>query len=219
MPVEASSRFLALIADRVLAVIYPNMRLRLLPNRFAAIGLGGWFLLMLVLGAGLLARHVIALPAPTGDAKLASSLNQFRDATHPHTWLAVHVLYAECRCSRRIATHLLSTPRPVGWEEVVLWVGSGAPDPELERRFKLQRIARGELSRLGIDAAPLLVVLDGENRARYSGGYTDRKQGPAIDDLKIMAAAQRGSGVSSLPVFGCAVSNRLERELDVLPVP
>lgn len=174
---------------------------------------------MLVLGAGLLARHVIALPAPARDAKLAISLRQFRDATHQPAWLAVHVLYAECRCSQRIAAHLLSTPRPAGWEEVVLWVGSGAPDPELERRFKLKRIARVELSRLGIDAAPLLVILDGENRARYSGGYTDRKQGPAIDDLNIMAAAQRGSGVTNLPIFGCAVSDRLERELGALPIP
>src|SRR5450631_864736 len=195
------------------------MKLRPLPKRLAAIGLGGWFLLMLMLGAGLLARHVVALPAPTRDAKLAVSLRQFRDGTHQHAWLAVHVLYAECRCSQRIAVHLLSTPRPAGWEEVVLWVGSGAPDPELERHFSLKRIARSELSRLGIDAAPLLVVLDDQNRARYSGGYSDRKQGPVIDDLNIMRAAQRGNGVTSLPVFGCAVSDRLKRELGVLPIP
>lgn len=193
------------------------MRSRVVLNRLGALALAGWFIAMAVLGAGLLARHVLALPGPAQDEKLGLSFRKFRGAAGGGAWLAVHVLDAECRCSQRIATHLLSTPRPAGWEELVLWVGNGAPSAELERRFSVRRLARLELSQLGIEAAPLLIVVDAEDNVRYSGGYGDRKQGPVIDDLDILQATRVGGRIASLPVFGCAVSDRLKREFERLP--
>ena len=181
------------------------------------LGLTTWFAAMLVLGAALLAKHVIALPAPASTAKLSSSLSAFRSSKAVNQWLAVHVLYAECRCSQRIVTHLLSTARPAGWQEVVLWVGKASPDPALERAYRVKRVTSAELSSFGVEATPLLVVLDPNNHVRYSGGYTERKQGPVIDDLRIFADAQRASVLASRPVFGCAVSDRLKQALGVLP--
>jgi len=174
---------------------------------------------MLVLGAGLLAKHVVALPAPVNNEKLSTSLSAFRSSNAQGEWLAVHVLYSECRCSQRIVLHLISTLRPAGLEEVVLWVGKGAPDPALDRGYRVKRLSSVELARLGVEAAPLLVVLDPENHVRYAGGYTDRKQGPVIEDLRILAEARHASMLASLPVFGCAVSDRLKRALATLPAP
>ena len=181
------------------------------------LGVTGWFAAMLVLGAGLLAKHVIALPAPASGTKLASSLSAFRSSKAMHQWLAVHVLYAECRCSQRIVAHLLSTTRPAGWEEVVLWVGKAAPDAALERGYRVKRVTSAELASFGVEATPLLVVLDPVNHVRYAGGYSERKQGPVIDDLRILAEAQGTSQLASLPVLGCAVSDRLKQALGVLP--
>jgi len=56
-------------------------------------GLTTWFAAMLLLGAGLLAKHVIALPAPTSNARLSSSLSAFRSPKAPNQWLAVHVVH------------------------------------------------------------------------------------------------------------------------------
>lgn len=173
---------------------------------------------MLVLGAGLLAKHVVALPAPDKNPRLSRALTPLRHAGEAR-WLAVHVLYAECRCSQRVVAHLSSTRRPRGWQEVVLWVGAPAPDPALAGAFDVRRATQAELLRFGIESAPLLVVLDPNDRAVYVGGYTDRKQGPVIRDLEILADAERRSELTSLPVFGCAVSDRLKRALSVLPTP
>ncbi len=180
--------------------------------------MGLWFGAMLLLGAGLLAKHVVALPAPDKDERLSRSLRPLRRAGQA-PWLAVHVMYAECRCSQRIVQHLTSTPRPAGWQEVVLWVGAAAPDPELARRFDVRRLTQVDLARLGVESAPLLVALDPSDRPAYVGGYTDRKQGPDIRDLKILAEMQGQRELSSLPVFGCAVSERLQRALALLPAP
>lgn len=173
---------------------------------------------MLLLGAGLLAKHVVALPAPSDDTRLAASLRALRRDGSPG-WLAVHVLYAECRCSQRVVSHLTSTPRPAGWHEVVLWVGEAAPDPALSRQFDVRRLSQEQLARLGVESAPLLVVLDPGDRATYVGGYTDRKQGPELRDLQIFEAAERHAAALALPVFGCAVSERLKRALSALPAP
>lgn len=177
-----------------------------------------WFAAMVVLGATLLAKHVVALPVPTKSEALSKSLSSLRPRD-THDWLAVHVMYAECRCSQRIVQHLVTTSRPAGWREVVLWVGKAEPSPELVKRFDVRRLAPSDLARLGIDAAPLLVALDPNDSVRYVGGYTERKQGPAIEDLRLLAEARRTSVTSSLPVFGCAVSEQLKRALSILPGP
>jgi hypothetical protein len=188
-----------------------------LPVSCARLAVAAWFGAMLLLGAALLAKHVVALPAPEKDDRLARSVSALRVPDARGKWLAVHVLYAECRCSQRIVAHLLSTARPTGWDETVLWVGTATPEPALSQHYHVKRVTSAELSRLGIEAAPLLVVVDAQDRVRYAGGYTTRKQGPVIDDLRILDAAQHSARLESLPVFGCAVSERLKRELAIVP--
>ena len=203
-------------------------------GRIGAVALVLWFSLMVVLGAGLLARHAVAFAAPSTSPKLATSLEALRPAGAAKGWFAVHVLYAECRCSQRIEEHLVAGARPSDWTEVVLWVGNPAgnggtaaggaapsppPDPALTARFDVRRIAPADLAKLGIESAPMLVAVDPQGVIRYAGGYTERKQGPVIDDLRILAEARTSARLASLPLFGCAVSDRLRRELSLLPVP
>ena len=173
---------------------------------------------MVVLGAGLLARHVVALPSPA-SAKLGPMLGALRTPAEQGQWLAVHVLYDDCRCSNRIADHLVQTTRPGEWSEMVLWAGSQQPPAELDRRFDVRRVSGAELAELGIEAAPSMVALDPSNRVVYSGGYTDRKQGPVIEDRRILADARAARPIEKLPVFGCAVSSRLKTALSTLPTP
>jgi hypothetical protein len=191
-----------------------GFRLPVSVGRFAVTA---WFAAMLTIGATLLAKHVIALPAPARDQKLAASLGALRLPEEQGKWLAFHVLYSECRCSQRVVAHLVATTRPAGWAEVVLWTGNQPSDPALGRHYRVKRSTSAELARLGIDAAPLLVVLDPQGGLRYVGGYSDRKQGPILDDLRILDQAQRPEALASLPVFGCAVSDRLRRQLAIIP--
>jgi hypothetical protein len=83
-------------------------------------------------------------------------------------------------------------------------------------RFRVIKVGVDELEAYHIAAAPLLVVLGPDGSVRYSGGYTEQKQGPAIRDLEILAAAARDErpSHSPLPVFGCAVAADLRRRLD-----
>jgi hypothetical protein len=191
-----------------------GFRLPVSVGRFALIA---WFAAMLAVGAALLAKHVIALPAPAKDHQLAASLAALRVPEEQGKWLAFHVLYSECRCSRRVVTLLLAAPRRPGWAEVVLWIGNQPFDPALEPRYRVKRSTSAELARLGIDAAPLLVVLDPLGGLRYVGGYSERKQGPVLDDLAILDRVQRSEALASLPVFGCPVSERLRRQLAIIP--
>ncbi len=163
------------------------------------------------MGASLLAKHVVALPVSVAGVRLASSVHQLRAPQSAGKWLAVHVLYSECRCSQRVVAHLSSSVRPTGWDEEVLWVGPGALDPVLASRFRVRRLSSVELAHLGIDSAPLMIVASPDDEIRYAGGYSQRKQAPALDDLRILADSRR-QVVASLPVFGCAVSERLRRQ-------
>jgi hypothetical protein len=192
----------------------------------ATLVLGLWFVAMLLVGSSLMAKHLVPLPEPTVQEVRAASLSQLAGpAPKDGRWMAVHVLYSECRCSKRIAEHLLETARPADVDEHVLLVKDG-DDTGIGKRlgdggFHVHVVTSEELAeRYGIEAVPFFVLLGPDGVARYAGGYTDRKQGPAPRDLEIIAAAREGKGeLPALPTFGCAVSEKLRNTLDPLRIP
>ncbi len=195
---------------------------RSLGRRLARAGLGVWFIVMLSVGASLLARHVVALPRPTIDPALVTAMASLRTEKDSGRWMVVHVLYAECRCSQRIAEHLLDAPRPEDTTEEVLLVGH---DADLEARlaarsFRVLSLRPEELGeRFHIVAVPSFLVTAPDGSIRYAGGYTARKQGPDPRDRAIVQDLRMGKDVEPLPIFGCAVGEKLERQLNPLGLP
>jgi hypothetical protein len=181
-----------------------------------------WFGVMLAIGASLLVRHSVALPRPAVDAELERSMSTLRIPADAGKWMAVHVLYADCRCSQRVADHLLSSSRPADLVEQVLLVGrSGALEGSLTARgFRVTVVEPDELAaRYHVLAVPLLLVAAPDGSIRYAGGYTTRKQGPDPRDLEILASAKADRVTAALPVFGCAVSRKLDQVLNPLGLP
>jgi hypothetical protein len=177
------------------------------------IALPAWFLVTSLVSATLLARHSVPLPSGTAsDARLATLRPEGTSG-----WLVVHVLYAKCACSVRIVRHLTERGPSQDARERVLWIGSEpALEGELERAGFSRTVATADelMPRFGIDAAPLLVILDPQNRPRYRGGYTDRKQAYEVRDLELLREVMSDGAPSALPLFGCAVSQRLRELVD-----
>jgi hypothetical protein len=183
--------------------------------------LGAWGLATVVAGGQLMAPHLLAFRTPTGDEARDAALATLRPEGAGAGWTAFHVLYASCGCSVRVLEHLADSERPANLQEVVLWVG--APSGHLaalqRRGFRVVMTDPDELaSRYHVEAAPLLVAIDERGQARYAGGYTSRKQGPAIQDRELLAQARAGGAPASLPLFGCAVSDRLRALVTPLPI-
>jgi hypothetical protein len=192
-------------------------------NRLAKGALALWAALMLLAGSILLGRHLLALPRPSSDDDVLSrSMATLRGTDDAHRWMAVHVLYGQCRCSQRIVEHLLSTERPSDVSEKILLVGGSA---DLERRleakgYAVTDVTATELSeRYHVSGVPLLVVVAPDGAIRYTGGYTARKQGPNPADLEILDGLRADRSVASFPVFGCAVARELITELSPWRLP
>lgn len=179
------------------------------PRRRGAALLVVWFAATVLAGSTLLGRHLLPFDDVQGD-DAQRALAGLR-APGSSRWTVVHVLYAGCRCSVRIADHLAASARPADVDEVVLWVGDGAPPPALTRPgMRVIVMGAAELARdLHVETAPLLAVVDPGGRVPYVGGYTRRKQSDALEDGAIVAAARADRAPGALPIFGCAVSERL----------
>ena len=177
---------------------------------------------MLLVGSILLGRHVVALPKPDRGSIAGRALAHLRRPADRGHWLAVHVLYAGCRCSARVVDHLLQAQAIPDVREIVLWVGQ---DPDSRARlvaagYRTLEVAPEELrDRYTIEAAPLLAVLDPSDHARYLGGYTSRKQGPDVQDRTILTALLAGKQPEENPVLGCAVSSGLQNSLNPVGLP
>lgn len=179
-----------------------------------------WVPCLFVVLASLMTDHWATLPRPsTTDTTLQEALGRLRTPTDPGRWTAYHVLYDGCRCSRRVLDHLVGSPRNGDVDDLVLFVGDDdrVRGEFAARRMRFVSLTQAELEAdYGILAAPLLLVTDPSGQLRYSGGYTDRKQGLACHDLEIVRDLRAGSEVAPLPVYGCGVSTSLQQVLDPL---
>ncbi|TPV93925.1 MAG: hypothetical protein B7733_18000 [Myxococcales bacterium FL481] len=194
---------------------------RLVPRLVPGAVLGVWAGLAVAVGATLMAGHWYTLPVPEISPQLAAALHDLRPQRDESRWLAIHVLYAKCGCSQRIFDHLFETDRPAAVDETILLVGA---DSSIRERaatagLNLKQITREELKQTYfMESAPLFVVLDSDGAPRYVGGYTERKQGYDVQDLKILAALQSGQPGHELPLYGCGVSQELQDYLDPIGV-
>lgn len=175
-----------------------------------------WLVSLGLIIASLMTGHWVVLPHPSvGDV-----LQPGPEAPSRHTengLTAFHFLYADCPCSQRILRHVIDRETVPGISERIVLVGS---DPIIEQRaksrgYECESISADILqSRYGVQAAPLLVVTGASGAIVYSGGYTARKQGYQIRDVETLTALVSGDRPSSLPVYGCAVSQELQSLID-----
>jgi len=115
--------------------------------------------------------------------------------------------------------HLTERERPEGVSELVVLVGDdlGMRRALTARGFAVDVVDTETLQeRYHVQAVPLLVVLDPLSRVRYAGGYTTRKQGPDIQDTRIVEELKNDRSIAALPLYGCAVSARLRKAVDPL---
>lgn len=179
--------------------------------------LGLWAAGMTVISAYLLSGHLLTLPAPRVDDPILERAARLRQTQGE--WLALHLLYADCGCSRRVVRHLERRgPSALAAERVVLVEPRPGDVERLEKAgFTVEEETREGLHQdFGAAAAPLLVLADPEGQLRYVGGYTDRKRGPDIEDLTLLHTVRDGGRPQPLPLFGCAVNTTLAQQVDPL---
>lgn len=177
-----------------------------------------------------MAGHLVSLPAPSLSDGMTIERLESTLAARPGAdrgrWSATHVLYQSCGCSGRVLAHLLDRRAlPELFETVVYVRDDGPPGPSLAATqkqiegagFRFEPVTPRVLGeRYQIESAPLLVIADPQDRVRYAAGYTDRIGAKEIKDLAILDGVRDGRTVAALPVFGCAVSRRVQEAIDPL---
>jgi hypothetical protein len=179
--------------------------------------LAAWIVVAIAGLAALSLRHMASLPEPDDEALLSRAVLQLRRSSG-RIFLA-HVIYSECSCSRSLFSHLVARRPFPGAEEAILFVGADSIKRESAVRvgFTFTTVSAQELSlRFGLEAAPVLIVFDSAGRLRYAGGYYAHPAAITPLDERIYARLAAGAGVEALPVFGCAVSSRLQKSLNPL---
>jgi hypothetical protein len=194
---------------------------------FGRLVLGVWAAGILAVGASLMAGHLVSLPVPRAtDSRLRASLAAGPGVAKGR-WSAHHVLYQSCGCSQRVLAHLLERrARPDLVETVVYVRDPGAADATglAALRAQVQRAGFGfepstpaELERrYAVESAPFLLVGGGAGEVLYAGGYTERSGSQQIQDTEIIDRLEAGHPRGALPVFGCAVSSRVQQAIDPL---
>lgn len=171
----------------------------------------------LFLVATLSVSHLATYPLPDALVPLADYAATQR--TVPGQRLVLHLIPETCSCTNGLFDHLLARgPRP-GTDERIVFVEPGEARRRRAREagYRFTELsAEAAVSTLGLSAAPVLVVLDGEDRLRYAGGYFDHPAAVNPRDLEVLSALDAQGAAEALPVFGCALEESLRRAVDPL---
>lgn len=196
-----------------------------------SLALGAWAVGIAVIGAFLMAGHLVSLPTPSlanaSTNRRWETTLAARPAADKGRWSVTHVLYQACGCSTRVLAHLIGRRVLPDLVETVVYVHEGhakdaprlAADAEKIHGagFRFEQLTPVELERrYEVEAAPMLVIADPQGHLRYAGGYTERSGANQINDTIIVDHLRSGQAVSPLPVFGCAVSRRVQNAIDPL---
>lgn len=181
-----------------------------------SVGLTGWFAACALILGNLGVSHVVAMPEPEAGslAGLLASLQKLRQRESVE--FVVHVLSADCSCTESLFRHLLDNGPDWSAEEVFLFVGDNAARAQLARQagYRFVSIESDELAAMGLESAPVLAVFDSHGAIRYLGGYYDHPAAANPRDQKLRQALAAGESPSPLPIYGCAVSQRLKQAFD-----
>lgn len=191
-----------------------------------------WAIVLTLVCSSLMVGHWVSLPTPAIGSTLESAELQGKSPINTRStldrstldrlpaedrWLVSHFLYADCPCSRKVLDYVVHREPLANVNERIVLIGHPQPT-ELEAaqaKFSVELISpEALLAQYGVESAPLLVVTDRDGTIKYAGGYTHRKQGLDYQDQSIVRQLVAGSQVDSLPLYGCAVSQRLKRIID-----
>jgi hypothetical protein len=173
----------------------------------------------------LLFPHYVALPEPTpqrlrylvqtASANLVPASQPFPHSknsdevnTHLSSTFALHVLALDCGCSQTVLTQIDLENVLEGDIEAAL----------VKKNYEVKVLENMDnVKEYGVEAVPMFLVADHFGKIYYQGGYTARKNRPPLVDQNILNAIASDSTVpSSMPLFGCAVGQKLRQALDPL---
>ncbi|HEY4177276.1 MAG TPA: hypothetical protein VGM90_10605 [Kofleriaceae bacterium] len=191
-----------------------------MPRKVAFVLLALWAGVGIVVGGVMMLRHAAFRVPDRSNAALRAGVATLFPG--PSTWAAVHVFYRSCTCSKKTIEHLLSRGAEPGVDEVVVvaddTASAGPEDAALRARgYRVVVMRPADLrTRVGVEAAPVLIVRAPDGALAYVGGYSRAKQDGHFADVAIIADARQSRSIDTLPVFGCATSARLAAAVDPL---
>lgn len=171
-----------------------------------------WFLMVSIPLSILMAQHNLAFKTQ----EKAFFLDSFKAIRPGNEYFFVHVLGANCGCSKRVLAYLTERSAPALVQEKIILVEGSLPHEEklLQAGIEIEKITPEELkSKYGLESAPQFFVLNREGKTLYAGGYKKYEE-TDFRDIEIFEGLKQGRSIASYPVFGCAFGKKLKDKMD-----
>lgn len=164
-----------------------------------------------------MASHLVSMPTPQNVENFIKKIknNYYKNDGRA---VIVHTIYEKCSCTNSLLKHLVERGLQASSHEVVFVIGSRAPfETELSAKgfsvFKMKQ--QDFVKEFGIEAAPLLTLINSKGDLMYMGGYFKTSEARISTDQDIIQRALiEGQPYKPLPLYGCAVSDRLQKYID-----
>ena len=176
---------------------------------------GVWAFLALTTSTWMMAWHSVVFPVLSSNRTSSNAV--------AGVWNIRHYLSPDCACSRRTAVYLIKRGPLHGTAEEVFVIGAGEGATRMKTQlsgggFRVTALTAEQASaRDGIQGVPVLEIVAPDGKIAFRGGYRKWGQSPNdYEDVTLLSQLKASRHVETLPVLGCAVSERLRKQLDPL---
>lgn len=186
-------------------------------NYFGKVFIVIWIVVITVVMSLQMASHLVSMPIPEN---IDNFLNKIKKSYYKDDGRAVivHAIYEKCSCTNSLLKHLVERGLQPLSQEVIFVIGSEAPyESELVAKgFSVFKMKQDEfVNEFGIEAAPLLTLINNKGELKYMGGYFKTSEARVSTDQEIIQKALiEDKPPEPLPLYGCAVSDRLQKYID-----
>ena len=180
-----------------------------------------WIIIVSTVISFQMAGHLLTMPIPKNLEKMSEKIDELKGSK---SITGLHIVFDKCSCTNSLINSLLRNPSKSEVDEFVLWVGT-KESLGVTRETNLSKLGYNIIyltpetlkHRFGVEVAPILVLKEGED-LRYLGGYYDRPGSTQSYEKEIIEAVLTRKIPKSLPVYGCAVSQDLQKIIDPLSI-
>lgn len=167
-----------------------------------------WAIGLIIVMSSLLVEHTISFKPLIFSFK--------NEASHSDLSLT-HVLGAGCKCSKTVAQYLHDRKPLKDVAETVVLIGNDKDLETLVSGYNLKKVTPESIDSELIVGVPYLFVKNASDIVLYAGGYSSSHITEKTNflDLEILNSFRgKGRTPASLPVFGCATSQKYRSLLD-----
>lgn len=178
-----------------------------------------WVIIVIFIISTQMITHLVSFNLPKNISEFHQSI--LANEHKMGQWTISHIIYENCSCTNSLLKRIIQRGPFPNAHEVIFLIGKKLPfeNDLINAGFHIRRFDKETfVQQFNFEAAPILSIHNHLGDLSYLGGYFKTSAAKISLDEDIITHLYQGKNYNALPVYGCAVSERVTDLIDPLRI-